>query len=49
MKRLTDYSDLPATRQVIGCIMLKPEYIKQYDITEYDFAEKLYQYIFFPK
>ena len=32
MKRLTDYSDLSATRQVIGCIMQKPEYIKQYKI-----------------
>lgn len=46
MKRLTDYSDLPATRQVIGSIMLKPEYIKQYNISESDFAEKLYQYVF---
>lgn len=46
MKRLTDYSDLPATRQVIGGIMLKPEYIKQYNISESDFAEKLYQYVF---
>ena len=46
MKRLTDYSDLTATRQVIGCIMQKPEYIKQYKIVETDFAEKLYQYVF---
>ena len=46
MKRLTDYSDLSATRQVIGCIMQKPEYIKQYKIVDTDFAEKLYQYVF---
>ena len=46
MKRLTDYSDLTATRQVIGCIMQKPGYIKQYNIVENDFAEKLYQYVF---
>lgn len=46
MKSLTEFSDLTATRQVIGCIMLKPELIQKYNIDKDDFAEKLYQYVF---
>lgn len=46
MKSLTEYSDISATRQVIGCIMLKPELIQKYNLTKDCFAEKLYQYVF---
>lgn len=45
-KEFPEYCSMEATKEVIGCLMLKPDLLKTYKIIYTDFTKAIYQYIF---
>ena len=46
MAKLSSYSDKIAIREVLGCLMLKPDLLKKYKLVKTDFPETLHKIIF---